>query len=146
MPYLLDSNCFLRLSEPNSPHRIVVISALTKPHSAGEVLCYTPQVVAEFWNVCTRPASARGGLGLSITETERKVRLMEKHFRLLPDNLATFLRWRHLVSNLDVGGVQVHDCRIVASMIVYNITHLITFNTKDFHRFDQITVVDPSKI
>lgn len=146
MSYLIDSNCFLRLAEPNSPHRSVVLSALKKLHSAGEIPCYTPQVVAEFWNVCTRPASARGGLGLSAKEAERKVRLIEKHFRLLSDNLATFVRWRQIVSDYEVNGVQVHDCRIVASMIVHNITHLVTFNTKDFRRFDQITVVDPSHL
>ncbi len=85
MPYLVDSNCFLRLAESNSPNRNIVLAALKKLHASGESLCYTPQVVAEFWNVCTRPGTARGGLGLSVESTERKVKLLEGHFRLLPD-------------------------------------------------------------
>ncbi|MFN8372434.1 MAG: hypothetical protein U0694_06110 [Anaerolineae bacterium] len=33
------------------------------------------------------------------------------------------------------GGKQVHDTNIVASMLVYGITHLVTLNTADFSRF-----------
>ena len=63
---------------------------MRKLRSRNEELCYTAQVVIEFWNVCTRPAAARGGLDLSVDQTERKVLLIERHFVLLPDNLATF--------------------------------------------------------
>lgn len=146
MAYLVDTNCFLRLAEPNSPNRKLVLAALKKLHGSGEVLCFTPQVLAEFWNVCTRPASARSGLGLSIESTERKVRLIEKHFRLVPDNPVTFVEWRRLVSDLKVIGVQVHDARLVASMIAHNISHLVSFNDRDFHRYSQITVVNPADI
>gem|GEM_PF-5272602 len=31
-------------------------------------------------------------------------------------------------------------------MTVYNITHLLTFNTDDFKRYDKITVVDPTDV
>jgi hypothetical protein len=33
-----------------------------------------------------------------------------------------------------VAGVKVHDARLIASMKVYGITHLLTFNTEDFTR------------
>ena len=73
MAYLFDSNIFLRLAERNSPQRQTVLDAVRKLRSRNEIIHYTPQVLAEFWNVCTRPFSARSGLGLSIGETERKV-------------------------------------------------------------------------
>ena len=146
MAYLIDTNCFIRLAEPNSPNRNPVLSALKNLHSSGETLCYTPQIAAEFWNVCTRPNTVRGGLGLSVESTERKVKLIEKHFRLLPDNLRTFVEWRRLVAELKIKGVQVYDARIAASMITHNISHLLTLNESDFHRYSQITVVDPTQI
>ncbi|MBK8466787.1 MAG: type II toxin-antitoxin system VapC family toxin [Chloracidobacterium sp.] len=146
MAYLIDTNCFLRLAEPNSPNRTDVLSALKKLHSSGETLCYTPQVLAEFWNVCTRPNTVRGGLGLSVESTERKVKLIEKHFRLLPDNLKTFTEWRRLVSDLKIKGVQVHDARIAASMIAHKISHLLTFNESDFRRYSQITIINPVNV
>jgi predicted nucleic acid-binding protein len=146
MAYLVDSNCFIRLAESNSSNRTIALSALEKLHTSGETLCYTPQVLAEFWNVCTRPTTARGGLELSIESTERKVKLIEKHFRLLPDDIRTFLIWRRLVSNLKIKGVQVHDARLAASMMTHNISHLLTFNESDFRRYSEIKVMNPAQI
>ncbi|MBA2494501.1 MAG: PIN domain-containing protein [Acidobacteria bacterium] len=105
MSFLLDTNVFLRLAEKNSPQRQTMFEALRKLRADQAIICYTPQILSEFWNVCTRPAISRGGLGLSIAETERKVSLIEKHFRLLPDSLATFKTWRRLVKDYSIVGV-----------------------------------------
>jgi len=83
---------FLRLAEKNSTQRPIVINAIRSLRSGNEIIYYTPQVLAEFWNVCTRPASARGGLGLSIDQTERKANLIQKYFTLLHDNVAAFTK------------------------------------------------------
>src|SRR5437868_15012861 len=104
---------------------------------------YTPQILSEFWNVCTRPQTAHGGLGLSIEQTERKANLMQKHFQLLPDNLATFEAWRRLVFDYRIIGVQVHDAKLVASMMAHQIQNLVTFNERDFQRFPMITIINP---
>jgi predicted nucleic acid-binding protein len=130
MPHLFDTNCFLRLADKNSPQRIIVLDAIRKLRSNNETLYYTPQILAEFWNVCTRPTSARGGFGLSVEQTERKANLIDKCFLILPDNPATFNDWRKLVSDHKVKGLQVHDTKIVASMNVHNIQTLVTFNEK----------------
>ena len=146
MPYLFDTNNFLRLAEKNSPQRQTVLQALRKLRAGNEIICCTPQVLAEFWNVCTRPASARGGFGLTVAQTERKVNLIQKHFRLLPDNLVTFKEWRKLVSDYQITGVKVHDAKLVASMIAHRVQFLITFNTSDFQRFPMIMVINPKDI
>jgi predicted nucleic acid-binding protein len=146
MPYLFDTNNFLRLAEKNGPQRQTVLQAIRKLRAGNEILCCTPQVLAEFWNVCTRPVSARGGLDLSVVQTERKVDLIQKYFRLLPDNLATFNEWRKLVSDYRITGVKVHDAKLIASMIAHRIEFLVTFNTSDFQRFPMITVINPKDI
>jgi predicted nucleic acid-binding protein len=146
MVYLFDTNLFLRLARRNDPQRTIVLDALRKLRSRNDVLCFTPQVVSEFWNVCTRPSSARGGVGLSPTQTERKARLIERYFRLLPDSLATFQEWRRLVTAHSVMGVEVHDAKLVASMNVYGVTHLVTFNVIDFKRYSGITVISPADV
>ena len=146
MPHLFDSNNFLRLAEKNSAQRQIVLDAIVKLRAANEIIYYTPQVLAEFWNVCTRPASARGGLGLTIEQTERKASVIQKYFALLPENAAAFTEWRRLVSDFQIKGAQVHDAKIVASMIANNIPYLVTFNEKDFQRFPMITVINPKDI
>ncbi len=146
MPYLFDTNTFLRLAEPHSPMREAVLDAIRKLRQSGERLCYTPQVMAEFWNVCTRPRSARGGLEISVETVDQKARLIHRHFELLPDNLATFNEWRRLVVDLKIAGVQVHDAKIAASMRVHGVPNLVTFNTGDFARFPLIRAIEPQDV
>jgi predicted nucleic acid-binding protein len=65
MAYLVYTNVLLRLVPKKDPDRKTVLDALRKLSSQNEALFYTTQVLAEFWTVCTRPVSARGGYGLS---------------------------------------------------------------------------------
>ncbi len=143
--YLFDTNIFLRLAEENSLERPIILNAIRKIRAGNKTICFTPQILAEFWNVCTRPVSARGGFGLSTNQTERKVNLIQKHFELLPDTAATFTEWRKLVSDYKAVGVQVHDTKIAASMNVYKIEYLVTLNEKDFKRFG-VKIVHPENI
>ena len=48
----------------------------------------------------------------------------------------------------DVSGVQVHDARLVASMIAHNVTRILTFNVTDFERYadEGIEVVNPAAV
>ncbi len=146
MDHLIDSNVFLRLADKTAPQHTTVLAAIRKLRSRGEILCYTPQVLSEFWNVCTRPPAARGGFGFSVEQTSRKADIIAKYFRLLPDNIDTFNEWRKLVSDHKIKGVQVHDAKLVASMIVHRIPTLISFNQKDFKRFPMITVILPKDV
>ncbi|MFN7623531.1 MAG: type II toxin-antitoxin system VapC family toxin [Acidobacteriota bacterium] len=62
MPYLIDTNVFLRLVPDSDPDRLLVISALRKLRAQNEQLFYTTQVLAEFWAVCTRPERHEGAM------------------------------------------------------------------------------------
>jgi len=100
----------------------------------------TPQNFVEFWNVATRPVD-RNGLGLKPGDTDRLLHLVERLFPLLPDSPAVYPEWRRLVVSFGVAGVQVHDARIVAAMIVHNVSHILTFNTTDFVRYTAMNIV-----
>ncbi len=101
----------------------------------------------EFWNVSTRPIQ-QNGMGLIPSEAIRPLRRAEQLFPLLPDIPAVYAVWRELIEKYEVSGVQVHDARLVATMIVHGVTHILTFNTSDFHRYapEGIVVVDPAKV
>jgi predicted nucleic acid-binding protein len=146
MPYLFDTNIFLRLTNTADPTHTLAVGALRALRRRRETLCFTPQVLAEFWSVCTRPPSARGGFDLLPSEAERRTRLIERYFRLLPDSVTTYQEWRQLLVRHTVAGVKVHDARLIASMKVYGITHLLTFNAEDFTRYPDITVVTPQHV
>jgi predicted nucleic acid-binding protein len=124
MPYLFDTNIFLRLTNTADPTHTLAVEALRALRRRREILCFTPQVLAEFWSVCTRPPSARGGFDLLPSEAERRTRLIERYFRLLPDSVTTYQEWRQLLVRHTVAGVKVHDARLIASMKVYGITEV----------------------
>jgi predicted nucleic acid-binding protein len=146
MVWMIDTNVSRRAARRNDPDRQVALDAIRALRSKNEILCYTTQVLVEFWNVCTRPATSRGGLGLTLQATERKTRLIEKRFHLLTKNLATHQEWRRLVSAHSVQGVQVHDAMLVAVMNVQGVRRLLTFNDADFKRYSGITVLSPADV
>jgi predicted nucleic acid-binding protein len=65
---------------------------------------------------------------------------------LLPDNELIHAEWRRIVLAYSVSGAQVHDARLIAAMYVHGLTHLLTFNDRDFARYAGITVAHPGNI
>ena len=106
-----------------------------------------PQNIFEFWVVATRPV-ANNGLGLSLEEVKRKVRGAEFFFRLTLDNQAIYGEWLRLVDTYSVLGLNGHDARLVAAMKVHGLSHIITFNTRDFERYKgtEVSVVTPAEV
>lgn len=146
MPYLADSNILLRTGNRADPDHARIRNAVRTLRLQGEPLHYTSQNLGEMWNVCTRPTTARGGYGLNIESTDRRVRLIERLFTLLPDTPAVHAAWRQLIVTHSVHGVQVHDARIAAAMQVHGITHILTLNVSDFARYSHITAVHPNDV
>lgn len=145
MTYLADSNILTSLANSKSPQYTNVRRSLTFLRNHGEKICLVPQNFIEFWSVATRPASANG-LGLDITKTSLEIRKFKRYFPFIDDVPNIFNEWENLVVKYQVSGKNVHDARLVAVMIEHKITHLLTFNIKDFKRFNEIIVVDPKKI
>ncbi len=144
-PYLVDSNVLLRWVRPNHSDYPAIVSAIDVLLRQSAVLCYTSQNVAEFWNTCTRPVE-RNGYGLSPRDADRTARFFEERLRLLQESPAVHEEWRRLLVSHGVSGVQVHDARLVASMHVHGIKHILTFNKKDFARYPDVEAVHPRHI
>jgi predicted nucleic acid-binding protein len=140
---LVDTNVLLRATRRADPQHQVASTSLGRLANQGTLLHYTPQNIAELWNTMTRP-TARNGLGLSAAEADREVRAIETGMILLPDNEAIYREWRRIIVQHGVLGVQVHDARLAASMIVHGVTSILTFNVSDFSRFTGLTALHPS--
>lgn len=142
MRYLVDTNVLLRLLQRNDPQYAAIRGAVNDLLAGGHELCYTPQNIVEFWNGCTRDATSNG-FGLTIAETDRRVNLIEGKFTLLEDKPSIYPEWRKLVVTHSIKGRQVHDARLVAAMKVHGVSHILTFNSKDFTRYPGIIAVSP---
>lgn len=141
--WLLDTNILLRMSRPENPNYLDIDRVLRNLRLKRARVCYTSQILGEFWNVCTRPLE-RNGLGLSVLETVRLTRVFEETFEFLPENRLVHQRWRSLLEQLEIKGVQVHDARIAAAMYVHGIAQLLTLNVRDFRRFEGLNAVHPA--
>ena len=141
---LADTGILIRLLDRSDPQHAPIRAAIRIIRQRGDRLTTSPQNAAEFWNVCTRPTSARGGLGLSVPETDRRLRIIERLFPVVADSPASYSHWRQLVVTFGIQGVQVHDARLVAFMTAHGIRQLFTLNPSDFARYPSISVITPS--
>jgi predicted nucleic acid-binding protein len=145
MEILVDTGVLLRLVIRTDPAHQETRKAVRSLKVQGDRLVALTQNAAEFWNVCTRPISARG-YGLSIQEAQKKLRTLERLVEFRADSLAGFREWKRLVVAHQVSGVEVHDTRLVAAMNVQGITHIVTYNKGDFKRFQNIAALLPSEV
>lgn len=146
MLILADSGILLRLFDPVDSLHATVDAAVRAFRARGDKLVYSLQNAAEFWNVCTRPATARGGLGLDLVETQYRLGMIEMGFTLIAEPPGLYRIWRQLVVAHSVQGKQVHDARLVALMKTHGITHVLTLNGGDFTRYPGIVAIDPASI
>jgi predicted nucleic acid-binding protein len=135
----------VRAAQLRHPATRTAINAIKKLHRQQHVLCLAPQNIIEFWNACTRPVDVNG-LGLSVAGTERYVKRLKRMFTVVHDSPQTFQAWRELVLRHGVVGSKVHDARLVAVMRVHGISSILTFNVKDFVRYDGIRGMPPEEV
>jgi predicted nucleic acid-binding protein len=146
MSVFIDTNVLVRSIEPSSPMHEPAVRAIASVIESGEPVVLTPQIMAEFRNVVTRPLE-RNGLGLSPEEARDEIVRMEGFFSLLGETEEVYTEWKRLVMTYKVIGVQVHDARLVAAMKVNGIERLLTFDAQDFLRYkDIIQIVHPESV
>lgn len=137
MEILVNTGVLLRLVVRADPAHQDTRKAVHVLKVCGDRLVALTQNAVEFWNVCTRPVSTagKGGYGLSIQETERKLRTLERVVEFRADSLAGFQQGKRLVVTHSVSGIEVHDTRLVAAMIAQGIMQIVTFNKKTSNAF-----------
>lgn len=154
--YLVDTNIWTRRLESGHRHHQSATDALQMLIGRGDELFVTPQVLIELCGFLTRPLLVRdargkevsGGLGLTIAQALGEVATIETICDLLPDTPDIWPEWKRLVLLYPPQGKAVHDARHAAAMKVHNLSHILTFNTKDFNRYspEGIVPVDPRTV
>ncbi len=145
MGYLVDTNILLRSCQPDHPMYPIAVGAVSTLLELGEQLYIVPQNVVEFWNVSTRPVD-KNGLGMTPERTAAEITRLEALLPLKPDVPEIHQQWRKLVTDYSVKGVNVHDARLIAACIVHGLTHVLTFNVRDFRRYRELVAVHPDTV
>ena len=100
-----------------------------------------PTVLREYLAVLTRPQTFTSPI--SIPTLASQVRAFESRFRIAEEGANVTSQLLSLVGQFAVGGKQIHDANIVATMQVHGIGQLLTHNVSDFSRFAPLIQVLP---
>lgn len=139
MAFLVDTNVLLRLAVVADPLHSVARDAVETLISRNTELLTSSQNLIETSNVATRPRD-HNGLGQTVEQTSRLVQALEQAFPRLADSNEVYHQWRKLVVRFGVSGVQVHDARLVALMVVHRLDNVLTFNARDFKRYAEVGI------
>lgn len=141
----LDTNLFIPARFDAAPAHALARAALNRAERSGEVLRISRQVMREYLAAATRPQAWSAPLPMSRALAD--LSWMGEAFEVLEDGPHVMDVLARLCGGIPVGGKEVHDANIAATMMAYGERRLLTFNVRDFRRFAaHIEVLDPADV
>ena len=118
-----------------APDKDIARERLSRALQEREALRISRQVAREHLAVVTRPQS----WPVTITREEaiEDARRLVGSFEVLEDGPIVTESLLSLCHEVSVGGRQIHDANIVATMLARGEHRLLTFSTSDFRRFEE---------
>ena len=139
-PIFVDTNILIQMHVATAPKHRDVQQAIKRLTRGNSELWISRQVIREYAAVLTRHQPYTSPL--SPGDVSNQIRLFEAQYRVADENTNVTKALCKLMDNTALGGKQIHDANIVATMQVYAIGQLLTLNVADFKRFsDVITLV-----
>ena len=133
--FFLDTNILVYASASESMYHEVCVEYLKKQRQSGTRLIASRQVLREFMATLSRPQSFSPPV-----QRDRIVWMLaefQRYMAVCDDNALVGTCLSRIFSEIPVGGKQVHDANIVATMLVHGIPTLATYNLADFRRFER---------
>ena len=137
----VDTNVLVYANLAEAPLHESALVALKQWRESGTEQWISPQVLREYMALRTRPQVFAEAADRKLLI--ERVRYFQGHFRVAHETPRVVEKLLMLVQQVEVGGKQIHDANIVATMLAQNITHLLTHNVADFRRFDVFITVVP---
>lgn len=135
----VDANALVYANVTESPFHAQALGALQAAHQAGRSLWISRQVLREYLATMTRPQA----FAILPKETVlSQVNQFVERFEVADDTPAVTEQLLTVVSKHTVGGKQIHDANIVATMLAYGLSCLLTHNVKDFERFGDLIRIE----
>lgn len=140
-PVFLDTNILVYARATQSPFHQTALQAIQRLDNSGVEVWISRQVLREYLATLTRPQLFTNPL--PIDRLIEDIRLFQTQFRVAEDDPKVTERLLTLMEQVPIGGRQVHDANIVATMQAYGIDQLLTHNVADFNRFSEFITVWP---
>ncbi len=135
----LDTNVLIRATIETAPFHTEVYNAVHHLWANRYRIWISLQVLREYAAVLTRPQTYLHPIPSATLVAQ--MRTLVQRFNVADETEAVAEALWTLLETIPIGGKQVHDANIVATMKVHHLTKLFTFNTADFARFASSIVV-----
>lgn len=135
----VDTNVLVYANVIETPFHEQALAAIKAAYQANRTIWISRQVIREYLVILTRPQAFQNLPKATVLE---QVDQFIGRFQVADDTASVTCQLVKLMRDFQVGGKQVHDANIVATMQVQGIRHLLTHNEKDFARFGQVIVVE----
>jgi len=136
----IDTNILIYANVATAPLHEQALKAIKKAHQEERPLWISRQVLREFIAARTRLQTfAQPSAPEVVIE---RVHYLAERFQVADDTAAVTGQLVKLMGDYKIGGKQVHDANIVATMQAYGVPALLTHNTKDFERFGKVIRIE----
>ena len=137
----IDTNVLVKSRVPDAPDHGAARAGLERAFRDPEPMRISRQVIREYLAVVTRPQN--WPVAITREDALDDVSRLIGSFEILEDGPVVTEYLVALCQEVPVGGRQIHDANIVATMLAYGERRLLTFNVADFRRFgDRIELMD----
>jgi predicted nucleic acid-binding protein len=140
-PLFVDTNVLVYATVPAAPMHAAAATALAAEQAAGRELWISRQVLREYLAVLSRPQTFSPPVAPA--QLVKQVQAFQAWFRIADETTVVTTNLLNLVATVVLGGRQVHDANIIATMQAHGIGKLLTHNTADFARFGALITVVP---
>ena len=130
-----DTNVLVRSRFVAAPNNDVARYWMKETSDSGETLRISRQIVREYLATVTRPQSWSPAVPMEAALAQ--VAELEAKFEILEDGPRVAERLVVLCQEVPLGGKQIHDANIVATMLAHGERRLMTFNAADFRRYGE---------
>ena len=130
----IDTNVLIKARILEAPDHDIARERLSRALQEREPLRISRQLVREYLAVVTRPQS--WPVAITREEAIEDARQLLGSFEVLEDGPIVTESLLSLCREVSVGGQQIHDANIVATMLAHGERRLLTFSISDFRRFE----------
>ncbi len=129
----IDTNILIRATVATAPLHEKTREILNNLADSGAVFWISAQIIREYMVNMTRAQSYMQPVPVEhVLEQIRQFRAM---FEIAEETTSVLDKMLELVASVPLRGKQIHDINIIATMQVYGISQLLTYNAADFKSF-----------
>ena len=140
-PVFIDTNILVYANIQGFPLHQVALEKIQTFFEAEIDLWISRQVLREFMVCVTRPQTYAKPQPIKVAI--ERIQFFQNRFKVADDTPQVTAKLLEILRQSSVGGKQIHDANIVATMLTIGVHRLLTHNTKDFERFSAFIQILP---